>query len=94
MVHGRTMTSATELFQRYHRRIRQLTSRRPTQDAWQADVQQIVRSLDDECRELSPRSGVLLRQELSNQVEHELLRCTDPDAKAVLNVVLKHLDAV
>lgn len=88
------MTAATELFRRYHFRIRKLPSQRPTRESWQADVQQIVRSFDEDCLTLSPTSRVLLRQELSNQLEHELLRCTDPEAKAMLNVMLKHLDAV
>lgn len=88
------MIGVTELFRRYHLRIRQVASRPSTRGAWQADVQRIVQSLDDDCRKLSPTSIVLLNQELSTQVEHELLRCTDPEARAVLNVVLKHLDAV
>ncbi len=54
----------------------------------------MVESLDYDRRRLSLRSSALLGQELSNQVEHELLRCTDPAARAVLSVVLKHLDAV
>jgi hypothetical protein len=83
----------TQLFGRYHRLIRELASRRAPEDAWRASLRVILQALDDDCRKLPRRSGDMLRQELSNQLEHELLRSTDSETGRVLSVALKHLEA-
>lgn len=83
----------TELFQRYHRLIRELASRGSPEGAWRSDLQKILLSLSDDCRKLSRSSSELLRRELTNQIEHELLRATSPDARSVLTIALKHLEA-
>jgi hypothetical protein len=88
------MIGITELFRRYHHLIRELASRGAPEEAWRSDLRRLLASLNDECRELPRSSKELLHQELSNQIEHELLCATNPDARAVLTVVLKHLDPV
>jgi len=83
----------TELFGRYHRLIRELAWRRAPEDIWRTRLGQILRGLDDDCRQLSHRSAAVFLHELSSQIEHELLRCSSWEARAVLSVALKHLDA-
>jgi hypothetical protein len=83
----------SELFGHYHHLIREVAARHAP-DEWRRDVERIVRRLDEDCRELSRTRGALLREELSAQLEHELLACTNPAAKSVLSVVLKRLDAL
>jgi hypothetical protein len=81
------------LFGRYHGLVRDLASQGCGIDGWRSRLQDVLQSLDDECGRLPPARGWLLRQELTSQIEHELLRRTDPDQAAVLVVALKHLDA-
>ncbi len=81
------------LFGRYHRLVRDLASQGCRVDGWRLELQQVLRSLDDDCRRLPQARSSLLRQDLSTQIEQELLRRTDPDQAAVLIIVLKHLDA-
>lgn len=83
----------TGLFGHYHGLIRDLASQGCRIDGWRSRLQRVLQSLDDDCRTLSPARGSLLRQELSVQLEQELLRRTDPDQAAVLIIALKHLDA-
>ena len=83
----------TALFRRYHGLVRELASRGSPENTWRSDLHQILGWFSDDCRKLSPSSRDLLRQELLSQIEHELLRCTDADARGVLSVVLKHLEA-
>lgn len=83
----------TELFGRYHRLIGELASRGSPEAAWRSDLEEILRSLNKDCRKLSRCSSELLHCELSNQIEHELLGCADPNSRTVLSVVLKHLEA-
>jgi hypothetical protein len=87
------VAGVTELFGRYHRVIGELASRCLRDEAWRSDLQQILQRLDDDCRSLSRSSSDVVREELANQIEHEFLRRTDPDARAVLTIVLKHLEA-
>jgi hypothetical protein len=89
-----TVTEATELFRRYHSLIREVAASHSPDEAWHAEVERIVRRLDEDCRELSRSGSDLFRDELSIQLEHELLRCTNPAAKSVLSVVLKRIDAI
>ena len=82
----------TELFGRYHRLIGEVASRGSPEAGWRSDLQEILRSLNKDCRKLSRCSSDLLHCELSNQIEHELLRCADPATRRVLGVALKHLE--
>jgi hypothetical protein len=81
------------LFGRYHRLIRDLAAPGCRIEGRRGKLQRVLQSLDDDCRKLSRARSRLLRQELSSQIEQELLRCTDPDQAAVLALALKHLDA-
>ena len=83
----------TGLFGHYHRLIREVASRGSPENAWRLDLEQVLRCLNDDCRKLPCSFGEMLRQELSSQIEHELLRSTSPDARGVLAVALKHLEA-
>jgi len=82
----------TGLYGRYHRLIRELAARRAPEATWRADLRRILGGLDEDCRKLPHRSGTMLRQELLNQIEHELLGSTNPGASAVLCIALKHLE--
>ena len=42
--------------------------------------------LDNDCRELSPSGRQLLRRELANQIDHEVLRFSDPEKGAVFGI--------
>jgi hypothetical protein len=83
----------TELFRRYHGLIRELATRGAPEVVWRADLQKILHELDHDCRDRSRHYGTMLREELSSQTEHELLCCADPDARVILGVALKHLEA-
>lgn len=83
----------TGLFGHYHRLIREVASRGSPETAWRLDLEQILRWLNADCRKLPRSSREMLRRELSSQIEHELLRSTSPDARGVLAVALKHLEA-
>lgn len=82
----------TDLFGRYHRLIGEVASRGSPEAGWRSDLQEILSSLNKDCRELPRCSSELLHCELSNQIEHELLRCADPATRRVLSVALKHLE--
>lgn len=83
----------TELFGRYHRLVRELAARRLPHEVWRSDLRRILRSYDDDCRKLSGACSGQLRHELSHQIEHEILGCTDPEQGVVLTVALKHLQS-
>jgi hypothetical protein len=83
----------THLFGRYHRLIHDVGAHAGPNE-WRAEVERIVQRFDEDCRKLSRSRGNLLRDELATQLEHELLRCTNPAANSVLSVVLKRLDAL
>jgi len=82
----------TALFGRYHGLIREVASRGSPENAWRLDLEQVLRGLSDDCRKLPRSSGEMLCRELSDQIEHELLRSTSPVARSVLAVALKHLE--
>lgn len=83
----------TGLFGRYHRLIRDVASRGSPENVWRLDLEKVLRSLNDDCRKLPRSSSEMLRWELSHQIEHELLRSTSAEARSVLVVALKHLEA-
>lgn len=85
--------SAADLFGRYLRLIRDLARRSDAEGTGETDVAQLLRWLDDDCRELTIPSRRQLRRELSTQIEQEALRYRDPRKRAVFIAVLKHLEA-
>jgi hypothetical protein len=77
---------------RYHGRILQLATQSTEDGAWKAKLREILAEFDDDCRDLSAPDRRLLRQELAGQIEHEILRFSDPTKRAVLVLALKHFD--
>ena len=61
--------------------------------AWRAELREILAEFDNDCRDLSRFSNYLLHRELATQIEHEVLRFSDPDKQAVLAIGLKHFDS-
>ena len=84
-------TAKDELYGRYHGRVLVLAAR-STDGAWKAKLREILAEFDDDCRELSAADDRLLRYELASQIEHDVLRFSDPTKRAVLAIALKHFD--
>lgn len=81
-----------ELYGRYHGKILVLATRSTEGGAWKAKLREILAEFDDDCRELSASDVQFLRHELASQIEHEVLRFSDPTKRAVLGIALKHFD--
>jgi len=81
-----------ELYGRYHGRVLVLAARSTEDGAWKAKLREILADFDDDCRELSAADDRLLRYELASQIEHEVLRFSDPPKRAVLAIALKHFE--
>ena len=81
-----------ELYGRYHGRVLVLAARSTEDGAWKAKLRDILGEFDDDCRELSAADDRLLRYELASQIEHDVLRFSDPTKRAVLAIALKHFD--
>ena len=72
------------LYGRYHGKILGLAIRSGADGAWRAELREILAEFDNDCRDLSRFSNYLLHRELATQIEHEVLRFSDPDKQAVL----------
>ena len=81
-----------QLYGRYHGRILVLATRSTEDGAWKAKLREILAEFDDDCLELSASDNRLLRDELASQIEHDVLRFSDPPKRAVLAIALKHFD--
>ena len=57
-----------------------------------APGRQILAEFDKDCRELSASGRRLLRRELADQIDHEVLRFCDPTKRAILGIAFKHFD--
>ena len=77
-----------------HGKILGLAIRSGADGAWKAELRGILAEFDNDCRDLSRFSSYLLHHELATQIEHEVLRFSDPDKQAVLVVALKHYDSL
>src|SRR5262249_55687405 len=86
--------AAAMLYRRYHGKILGLAIRSGADGAWKAELREILAEFDNDCRDISRFSNYLLRRELATQIEHEVLRFSDPDKQAVLVIALKHLDSL
>src|SRR5271167_5032515 len=86
------ITAMGELYGGYHGRILQLARQSTEDGAWKAKLREILAEFDDDCRKLSASDGRLLRYELTSQIEHDVLRFSDPPKRAVLAIALKHFD--
>ena len=78
---------------RYHGQILGLAIRSGADGGWRAQLREILAEFDNDCRDLSCFSNYLLHRELATQIEHEVLRFSDPDKQAVLAIALKHFDS-
>jgi hypothetical protein len=81
-----------QLYGRYHGRILVLATRSTEDGAWKAKLREILAEFDDDCLELSASDNRLLRDELAGQIEHDVLRFSNPPKRAVLAIALKHFD--
>ena len=82
-----------EFYGRYHGRILRLATQATSDGAWKAKLREILAKLDNDCRELSTSGRqLLLRRELANQIDHEVLRFSDPEKRTVFGIALKHFD--
>jgi hypothetical protein len=81
-----------ERYGRYHGRILKLAAQSTEDGGWKAKLREIFAEFDEDCRHLSASDSQLLRQELAGQIEHEVLRFSDPTKRAVLVLALKHFD--
>jgi hypothetical protein len=84
--------SMDRLYGRYHGRILVLATRSTEDGAWKTKLREILAEFDDDCLELSASDNRLLRHELASQIEHDVLRFSDPPKRAVLAIALKHFD--
>jgi len=82
------------LYGRYHGKILGLAIRSGVDGAWKAELREIMAGFDNDCRDLSGFCSDLLGRELATQIEHEVLRFSDPDKQAVLVIALKHFDSL
>jgi len=87
------MTTEADLFGRYLRLIRDLARLASADDTHEADLRQLLRWLDDDCRNLAVAGAQWFRCELSTQIEQEALRYSNPHKRGVFLAVLKHLEA-
>jgi hypothetical protein len=88
-----TNAAMSELYGRYHGRLLALARSATDDGAWRAKLREILAEFDDDCGVLPPLGRCVLRDELSGQIEREVLQFSDPDKQAVLTLALKHFDA-
>jgi len=81
-----------DLYGRYHGRILVLAARSTEDGVWKAKLREILAEFDDDCRELSASGRKSFRDELASQIEHEVLRFSNPVKQAVLAIAIKHFD--
>ena len=74
----------SDLYGRYHGRVLRLAREATPDGAWKAKLREILAQFDDDCRHLAMPGRDLLRRELGDQIEHEVLRFSDPEKQAVL----------
>jgi hypothetical protein len=81
----------TELYGRYHGRLLALARAVTADKAWRAKLREILSDFDDNCRQLPPFGWAVPRNELASQIEHNVLRFSDPTKMAVLALLLSIL---
>ena len=83
-----------EFYGRYRGRILRLAAQATSDGAWKAKLREILAKFDNDCRELSASGRQLLRSELANQIDHEVLLFSDPEASCIVEFHLpKYLDS-
>jgi hypothetical protein len=83
----------SELYGRYHGRILALARGSTGGSAWRPKLREILAEFDEDCRRLPALGRYVARNELSSQIERELLQFSDPDKQAILALALKHFDS-
>src|SRR5271157_4419313 len=73
-------TTMGELYSRYHGRILRLATQATSDGAWKAKLREILAEFDND------------RRELADQIDHEVLRFSDPTKRAILGIALKHFN--
>ena len=83
-----------ELYQRYHRLILQLAQESQPCSGSLERLRELLRQFELEAAGIAPNSVRLLREQLSEQLEHAALCSAHPDRRYVLLAAVKHLELV
>jgi hypothetical protein len=83
-----------ELYQRYHRLILELAQEEESCSGSLERLRELLRQFELEAADIAPNSISLLREQLSEQLEHVALCSAHPDRRSVLFAAVKRLELV
>lgn len=83
-----------ELYQRYHRLILELAQEGQSCSGSLESLRELLRQFESEAVDIAPNSVRLLREQLSEQLEHAALCSARPDRRYVLLAAVKRLELV
>ena len=83
-----------ELYQRYHRLILELAQEGQSCSGSLERLRELLRQFELEAADIVPNSVGLLREQLSEQLEHAALCSAHRDRRYVLLAAVKHLELV
>ena len=81
-----------ELYQRYHRLILELAHEGQSCSGSVERLREVLRQFELEVADIAPNSVRLLREQLSEQLEHVALCSAHPDQRYVLFAAVKRLE--
>ena len=81
-----------ELYQRYHRLILELAHEGQSSSGSVERLRELLRQFELEAADIAPNSVRLLREQLSEQLEHVALCSAHPDQRYVLFAAVKRLE--
>ena len=81
-----------ELYQRYHRLILKLALEGQSRSGSLERLQELLAQFELEAAEITPNSVRFLREQLSEQLEHEALCSAHSDQRYVLFAAVKRLE--
>ena len=81
-----------ELYQRYHRLILELAHEGQSSSGSVERLRELLRQFELEVADIAPNSVRLLREQLSEQLEHVALCSAHPDQRYVLFAAVKRLE--
>jgi len=81
-----------ELYQRYHRLILELAHEGQSSSGSVERLRELLRQFELEVADIAPNSVRLLREQLSEQLEHVALCSAHPDQRYVLLAAVKRLE--
>ena len=81
-----------ELYQRYHRLILELAHEGQSCSGSVERLRELLRQFELEVADIAPNSVRLLREQLSEQLEHVALCSAHPDQRYVLFAAVKRLE--